>query len=186
MRRAWLRGWWGGAASGVSTALTIGAIGWLFSGGGPEVPVASQGSAGFSAAWLPSLKAEMGTGDYLFLPCRKEMWVINRAHGKVIHYDFKDNEQGTVKWTPVVIVDAGVFPPKDTEYAISDRNLSSYLWVTNRVTGDFQFLKATRESQIDKESQAIHAGEDLRRAPLQRERPANAPPGRRVGAEASR
>ncbi len=181
-----LCGWWGGLTCGVSAMLAVGAVAWLVWSGRADIQVALRGGAGSEAAWLPSLKAELGTGEYLFLPCRKEMWVINRTQGKIIHYHFFDNEQGTVERTRVAQVKTDVFPSQDTDYAISDRNLNSYLWVSNRVTGDFQFLKATRDGTINADSEPVSAGDDLRGIPFQRERQEKTPRKRREGTEASR
>jgi len=115
------------------------------------------------AEWIvESARADVGKGDYLFLPYRMTMWVVNRTNGKLIHYQFYDNQVGTVERTRVSQVDAKVFPLKDTEFFLSERNLSSFIWVVNRGTGDFQIWRANRDGSLSTDEQYVQSGEDLR------------------------
>ena len=105
------------------------------SGGGDGLVVPSP------AAILSAQAAQasgLGEGEYLFLPNRRSVWVINRTLGRFANYDFRDNIPQTVNRSRVVSLNQGDFPTQDTVYILSDRNFTSVLWVCNQRTGDVQ------------------------------------------------
>jgi len=123
---------------------------------------------GLPEALVETARADIGKGDYLFLPNRFTMWVVNRTNGKIIHYQFYDNQIGTVERSRVAQVNADLFPPADTEFVLSDRNMTAHLWVVNRATGDFQVWRANRDGSITTDEVPVQAGEHLRQEPTGR------------------
>jgi hypothetical protein len=148
--------WW--LAVGVGALCLAGASLWRGSGEGFGLP----------EALVETARADIGKGDYLFLPNRFSMWVVNRTNGKVIHYQFFDNQVGTVERSRIAQVSADLFPPADTEYMLSDRNMTAHLWVVNRATGDFQVWRANRDGSITTDEVPVQAGEHLREEPTGR------------------
>lgn len=92
--------------------------------------------------------ADLGDGDYLFLPNRRTIWVVNKRNGRFANYHFKDDEAGTVERSRVVTLDAESFPPLDTVYLLSDRNLTEVFWVCNKRTGDVQLWIPKADGRI--------------------------------------
>jgi hypothetical protein len=80
----------------------------------------------------------VGGGEFLFLANRRTIWVVDPAAGRFAGYTFEEEPQHRVERTRVVTVDLRRFPPGDTVYLVSDRNLTEALWVCNRRTGDVQ------------------------------------------------
>ena len=84
---------------------------------------------------LPTVVAQstgtLGEGKYAFLANRRQVWVINKEKGRFAGYHFREDEDHTVERTRVVTLDQKVFPPADTIYMLSDRNLTEILWVCN-------------------------------------------------------
>lgn len=92
-----------------------------------------------SAARLGAQNGRSSDDDnFLFLPNRRSIWVVNRKAGRFALYRFRDDEAGTVERSQVVTADRKSFPPGDTVYLLSERNHSEVLWVCNRRTGDVQ------------------------------------------------
>lgn len=87
------------------------------------------------------LQAALGDGDYIFLPNRKNMWVVNQRNGLMIHYKYLDDQEGRGERSRVAQINQSIFPPGDTDYLLSDRNVIDFLWVCNRRTGDFQLWR---------------------------------------------
>jgi hypothetical protein len=92
--------------------------------------------------------ADLDEGEHLFLPNRRTIWVVNRKTGRFANYHFKDDEVGTVERSRVVTLDKATFPPEDTVYVLSDRNLTEVLWVCNRRTGDVQLWVPRADGRI--------------------------------------
>jgi hypothetical protein len=143
--------WVLGAAAG--SALTLLAL--SLSGGRGDRAAASFQS------WIPVARADVGKGDYLFLPNRMQMWVVNRTNGKLIHYKFLDNQVGTVERSRIARINTDFFPLKDTEFLLSDRNFTAVLWVVNRATGDFQVWRSNQDGSLTTDDYLVPAGEDL-------------------------
>ncbi len=105
-----------------------------------------------SSLLFPSLNAQalndLGDGDYLFLPSRRTVWVVNRDSGRMVNYEFINNEFMTVQKSRVARIDQRAFPPEDTSYVLSDRNWHSIVWVCNRRTGDVQLWELVRDGEI--------------------------------------
>ncbi len=116
----------------------------------------------FSDVLIQRAYADVGKGEHIFLPHRMAMWVINRTNGKIIHYLFYDNQVGTVERSRVGQINPEIFPPSDTGFVLSNRNLTSYLWVVNYATGDFQVWRSNRDGTLSTDAFPVPAGEDLR------------------------
>ena len=121
----------------------------------------------FAGDWIETVRADVGRGEYLFLPCRREMWVVNQVNGRLVHYQFFDNELGTVERSRVAEIKDDRFPLRDTEFILSDRNLNSLLWVCNRATGDFQLWQANRDGSLTTHEKVAEAGSALRETPVE-------------------
>lgn len=123
---------------------------------------------GLPESLIETARADIGKGDYLFLPNRFAVWVVNKTNGKIIHYQFFDNQVGTVERSRVARVNTEAFPSADTEYLLSDRNMTAHLWVANRATGDFQVWRANRDGSLTTDEVPVQAGEHLREEPTGR------------------
>ncbi len=97
---------------------------------------------------MAQVRTDLKNGEYLFLPNRRSVWVINQTNGRVAVYTFLNNEYDTVERSRVGQVDARAFPPGEATFAISDRNLSNNLWVCNARTGDFQLWTVARDGEL--------------------------------------
>jgi hypothetical protein len=137
-----------GAAAGSAIFL---AASW-FTGSGPAA----------LAPALPELRAALGEGDYLFLPNRKNIWVVNRRNGLFVHYKFVDTADGAIERSHIARVDQSVFPPEDTVYSLSERNITDFLWVCNRRTGDFQlWRRSVRDGRLTTDPEVVQAARHL-------------------------
>ena len=94
--------------------------------------------------------ADLGDGDFQFLPSRRSMWVVNRANGRMAAYTFLNNEYSTVQRSRVAQIDLAAFPMADSVVMMSDRNLNSIVWVANRKTGDVQMWNLARDGELRK------------------------------------
>jgi len=108
------------------------------------------------------LGGDPGSSDYLFLVNRRTIWAINRVEGRFAGYHFRDDEARTVERTQIVSLDQRDFPPADTVYLMSDRNLTEVVWVCNRKTGDIRMFAPRLGGQVVGEK-PITTQEDLRR-----------------------
>lgn len=115
------------------------AAGGLFS---PREDVPGTGLDSALKGLLPTVIAQsagdLGKGNYAFLANRRQIWAINKAAGRFAGYHFREDEDRTVERTKVVTLDLKIFPPADTIYMLSDRNLTEVLWICNKRTGDIQ------------------------------------------------
>jgi hypothetical protein len=145
-------------AAAAGSALTIGAAALL--GGRSGGSMASVGDG-----WVEKAMADVGKGDYFFLANRLSMWVINRSNGRLIHYEIKDNSMGTVVSSHVGQLNLEWFPMRDTDFLGSDRNLTPYLWVVNRVTGNFQVWRVYRDVNLITDQFPVPVGEDMQAEP---------------------
>lgn len=107
------------------------------------------------AALASAPAADLGDGDYLFLPNRRTVWVVNRRHGRIANYHFRDDQEQTVLRSRVVTLDPKDFPQGDTYYCLSDRNLTDVLWVCNVRTGDVQLWRARADGNVVAEGQVV-------------------------------
>lgn len=111
---------------------------------------------------LPELRADLGDGDYLFFPNRRNMWVVNPRVGRVIHYKFLDTPKRAVEKSYVGEIDQKTFPLEDTVYILSERNIMDLLWVCNRRTGDFQLWRRNvRDGRLVTDPLPVSASRDL-------------------------
>ena len=97
---------------------------------------------GAISSLLPNLMAQttddLGDGKYAYLANRRTIWAINKDKGRFAGYHFREDENHTVERTRVTTLDPKIFPPADTIYMLSDRNLTEAIWVCNKKTGDVQ------------------------------------------------
>jgi len=103
----------------------------------PHVPMAA------------AAQQDLGLGEYIFLPNRRAIWVINRTNGRFALYHFRDDQAKTIDRSRVVSLDQKTFPVSDTVYLLSDRNLTEVLWVCNRRTGDVQLWLPRADGAVD-------------------------------------
>ncbi len=87
-------------------------------------------------------------GDYLFLPNRRTVWVVDRAAGRFANFDLRDTNQPTVVVSRTVTLDPVDFPPGETDFLLSDRNLTPLLWVCNRTTGELQLFRLKPDGEV--------------------------------------
>jgi hypothetical protein len=90
-------------------------------------------------------------GDYLFFPNRRSVWVVNRQNGRFAYYHFRDDQNRTVDRSRVFQLDQETFPPGETVFLLSDRNLTEVLWVCNKRTGDVQLWTPRADGNADAE-----------------------------------
>ena len=103
------------------------------------------------ASWstlMAQVQTDLKEGEYLFRPNRRSVWVINQTNGRMAVYTFLNNEYNTVERSRVGTIDPGAFPPGETVYQISDRNLNNNLWVCNARTGDLQLWTVARDGEF--------------------------------------
>lgn len=100
------------------------------------------GLDGTFSSLLPAAMAQttddLGDGKYSFLANRRTIWSINKEKGRFAGYHFREDEEHTVERTRVITLDQKIFPPADTVYLLSDRNLTEVIWVANKRTGEIQ------------------------------------------------
>ena len=120
------------------------AFGFGLAGGGLLFlsPGAPHGGDSSLSHFLPTVAAQsagaLGDGEFAFLANRKQIWAINKSEGRFAGYHFREDEERTIERTKVVTLDQKIFPPADTIYMLSDRNLTEVIWVCNKRTGDVQ------------------------------------------------
>jgi len=157
--------------SGSGRLTSLMALGGLLLAGAALFVSVGPGSSGgdvlggLPGSFIQIARADVGKGEYQFLPCRREMWVVNRTNGKFVHYQFFDTEMTTVDRSRIAAIDQNVFPLRDTLFLLSDRNLNSYLWVVNTATGDFQMWRANRDGTLTTDELWVQAGEALKGEP---------------------
>jgi hypothetical protein len=153
------RGWFAPLTIGLLAA-NLGVLVFLATGGDRATPRSAREL--LLGADLPALHAQLGEGDYEFLPSRLDIWVVNRRNGRLIHYKFLDPEQGKVERSYTAQVDQNAFPPEDTEYVLSEHGLTDYLWVGNRRTGDFQvWRRSVRDGRLMTNEELVQAARQL-------------------------
>ena len=99
-------------------------------------------------------------GDFLFLPNRRTIWVVERQTGRFANFDFRKDHEKTVKRTAVETLDLLKFPPTDTIFLVSDPNYSQHLWVCNTHTGIIQLWVPKADGTLDNDGE-IEAGSSL-------------------------
>ena len=122
---------------------------WRYAITGPdgELTIAPQMSRSALMAQVPK---DLKEGEYLFLPSRRSIWVINRTNGRMAVYTFLNNEYSTVQRSRVGQIDTASFPLEDAFIQVSDRNLTNNLWICNVRTGDVQLWKVASDGELQK------------------------------------
>lgn len=120
------------------------------------------GDTGMPFPALPELQADAGDGEFLYFPNRRHVWVVHPQSGRIIHYKFLDTSQGVVERSYVAELDQEIFPPGDTVFALSERNIEDLLWVGNRRTGDFQLWRRNvRDGRLVTDPLPVQSAGDL-------------------------
>jgi hypothetical protein len=88
-------------------------------------------------------------GDYLFFTFRRNLWTVHRPSGTVQFLMFPDGKEQVIIRSRVYQVDPAAFPPDQTRYLLSERNLTTFLWVLNPVTAKAQFVRAGRDGALE-------------------------------------
>ena len=119
---------------------------------------------GAISSMLPSLMAQtttdLGDGKYAFLANRRTIWAINKDKGRFAGYHFREDEDHTVERTRVTTLDPKIFPPADTIYMLSDRNLTEALWICNKRSGDVQLWTPRIGGEV-KAEEPLSTSQDL-------------------------
>ncbi len=159
--RAGLAGFLLGALAVILFALVLSLFQSLFqSSPGTHGVVSGGASSGVFRAG--ELQAALGDGDYVFLPNRKNMWVVNQRNGLMVHYKYLDDQEGRGERSKVAQINQAVFPPADTVYLLSDRNIIDLLWVCNRRTGDFQLWRRNvRDGRLTTDRDVLSSSSQL-------------------------
>ena len=111
---------------------------------------------------LGQVANDLSAGNYQFLPNRRSIWVVNRSNGRLANYLFMNNEAGTIQKSRIGEIDMTIFPREDTAIVLSDRNLSSTLWVCNTQSGDVQMWELLHDGEI-RAAGPIVTSDNLRR-----------------------
>lgn len=147
------------------TGLTISGLLALSGLAAIVIAFAAERSAGvpvFGRVPLPELRAELGSGDFVFLPNRRGMWVVHPQLGRLIHYRFLDSADGAVERSFVAEFDLKLFPPADSTFVLSENNLTDLLWIGNRQSGDFQLWRRNvRDGRLITDPVPVAAERDL-------------------------
>ncbi len=152
---------------GVLVAFTILAGSSYFSSEKSTTDNSELSSTALSFFQPGELQALIGDGDYQFFPNRRNMWVVNKNNGRVVHYKFVDVSQGKVERSHVAQINRTLFPAGDTVYKISERNISDFLWVCNEKTGDFQlWRRSVRDGRLVTDPNVVSASQPLLRPAL--------------------
>ncbi|MGQ9589258.1 MAG: hypothetical protein ACUVYA_03070 [Planctomycetota bacterium] len=140
------------------------AAGLWVSGRGPAGGgLAARGPASSSCvSFLGTVRADLEDGDYAFFPNRRTVWVVNRTNGRMATYTFRDDEVGSVDRSRVAQIDLKAFPREDTVIQLSDRNLTSLLWVANVRTGDVQLWQPMADGSTLRADLPVATSMDLR------------------------
>ncbi|HLU47455.1 MAG TPA: hypothetical protein VK116_05200 [Planctomycetota bacterium] len=149
-----------GTALAIAAIVAVGIVGMLARTGSQRESESEQvrGAAVFPFALLSgALNQDLGPGEYIFLPVRHAVWVVNRTEGRFARYEFENDRKPLVQRSRVVTLDPRTFPPDATEYLVSDRNLTDDLWVCQRRSG----LVVLYETRLAGDLVARESGHDL-------------------------
>lgn len=113
-----------------------------------DVPADRRPAFTLPGSFLGTVRADLEDGDYAFFPNRRTVWVVNRTNGRMAAYTFRDDEVGSVDRSRVAQIDTKAFPREDTVIQLSDRNLTSLLWVANVRTGDVQLWQPMADGSL--------------------------------------
>jgi len=159
----------GGLLGGLVVCLAWNAVETRQDRDGQEPIEAAFGSGlaqSLMATFGSQLSQDLGAGDYVFLPNRRTIWVANRTTGRFANYDFRDlnyrdsarlksRHERMISRSNVVTLDQEDFSAADTVYVLSDRNLTTVLWVCNRRTGDVQLWQRRADDKVTQQGQVV-------------------------------
>lgn len=108
-------------------------------------------SALFAAEGIAGAGAAQGGGDreYVFLTFRRNIWVVHRPSARVQFFMFPEDDEQQLVRSRVLQIDIENFPPEQTEFQLSERNLTNFLWVLNPATGRAQYVRAGRDGVLE-------------------------------------
>ena len=154
---------WGALRPHWAVVLVLGlGAGWLVSSLQDQAGRATNDeSFWMRTGLLREAAADLGEeGEFVFLPNRRSVWVVNRLNGRMATYIFRDDGPKSLDRSRIATLDLKTFPMEDTSLLLSDRNLQNVLWVCNRRTGDLQMWRPTREGVL-KSSDTVITSRDL-------------------------
>lgn len=102
-----------------------------------------------------------GPGDYIFLPVRQNIWVVNKRIPSIIYYTLPTGPDRPIEKSRVFKIPTDSFPIESCDFFLSDRNLANMLWICNRVTGEVLPIRPKRDGSFDTEYQ-FHSSVDFR------------------------
>lgn len=123
----------------------------MFAGIGVTDFVRDERGIVLDAHALTSAPVEVQQGEYTFFTYRRNVWIIQRSSGRAQFFLVPETHtsEARIEQSGVYQIDQTEFPPDQTELQISERNLSNYLWISNRVTGKSYFIRARRDGGFD-------------------------------------
>jgi hypothetical protein len=108
-------------------------------------------SALFAAEGLSGAALAQGAGasEYEFLTFRRNIWVVHRPTSRIQFFMFPEDEEQQLVRSRVLQIDVATFPPEHTQFQLSERNLTNFLWVLNPATGKAQYVRAGRDGVLE-------------------------------------
>ena len=70
--------------------------------------------SGLMAALEGQVQQNLGDGEYLFLPNRRSIWVVNTTTGRFANFNFRDDQAKTILISRIVTLNQRDFPPDET------------------------------------------------------------------------
>ncbi|MFQ5653401.1 MAG: hypothetical protein ACE5GW_01555 [Planctomycetota bacterium] len=137
-------------------AFLLGALLWVPVGG--VLATLGQPSHGVLASnGVPALPPDMvdelaEQEGYTFLTFRRNLWLIRHTEGTVQYFIFPESEEQPLFRSQLLEIDRESFPVDQVRYQLSERNLASYLWILNPVTGKALYLRARRDGSFEASS----------------------------------
>jgi len=114
----------------------------------PEA-VSRPPSALFAAEALAGAVQGGTDSEYVFLTFRRNIWVVHRPSSRIQFFMFPEDEDQQLVRSRVLQIDVSTFPPEHTQFQLSERNLTNFLWVLNPVTGRAQYVRAGRDGVLE-------------------------------------
>lgn len=88
-------------------------------------------------------------GEFTYFTFRRNLWVIHRPTGQIQFFMFPDGSEQVLVRSGIYQVDLTEFPVEQTQYQLSERNLTNFLWILNPYTGKARYIRAQRDGTFD-------------------------------------
>jgi hypothetical protein len=85
---------------------------------------------------------------YVFLPARQNLWVVDNVKSQIIFFKFPDREDRPIQRSKVFSIDRTRFPRDVATFVLSEREVTSILWIVNSATGDVQVVRYQRDGTV--------------------------------------